>query len=170
MSLMFFIHHFVRVLWSYPLKFIFFLVYLFKDKDKQKQTKLLWDAIKSPEALSEFFLSVYKYKFDGFIGELDHDNPSNEFFAHFGDCDDMGRYSAIKLKELGYKATRIGILNQKNILSWHYDCIFEKDEKQVLFNYGNLIQADSIDECVKKLGEQWEMFAGDKVIWWKCNW
>jgi len=170
MTLMFIVHHFLRPIWSYLIKFIFYVIYLFKDKEKQKANRLLWENIKTLEQLKLFFSNVYKYKYDGIIGELDHDNPSNEFFANFGDCDDMGRFSMLKLKELGFVATRVGILNLSNIRSWHYDCLFEMNGKKVLFNYGNLIEADSADECIKNLGKTWNLFSGDKVNWWKCYW
>ncbi len=56
-----------------------------------------------------------------------------------------------KLKQLGYKASRI-ILKGNNLFDWHFDTLFydEISGKYYLFNYGALISGDSIYSVLNK--------------------
>ncbi len=174
-KLMFFVHHFIRPIWAlYLLKFIFFIIYCYKyitdDKirEKYKKNKKEFLEIKDLSYLIAFYRNNYIYKWDSLNGVLDHDNSKLEFFCEFGDCNDMGSYSSLILKKLNFNAKRIGILGDKGITSWHYDCLIkENDKKYVLFNYGDIIISNSIENVIKELNKEWDNY-WKNIKYWKC--
>jgi hypothetical protein len=149
-----FLVKFIRPTFESPLKFIFFLITLFQVifikgiRDNYVKNTKLWKDICNISKLNSFFRDI-KYKEDGPYGIMDHDNSRLEFFTSYGDCDDMGRYSYEKLKELGIKAHRI-FIQGKNIFSNHFDCLFELNNNFFLFNYGNnkLLNKNDLNESI----------------------
>ena len=113
-----------------------------------------YNTIKSLEELVYYFTYTYKYKHDGPLGMIDHDNLPIEFFVSFGDCEDTAHYAKKKLKAFGYKPVRV-FLKGKGFADSHFDVTFEKDSRVFLFNYGSLIGGKDLAECMKFLGDKW---------------
>ena len=138
---MLFIVKYIRPIWSNFFKLIFWVITFINNFNEIKRlnyeiNKDIWNNLKDVADLNFYFKNNYKYNWDGIYGILDHDNSKLEFLSTFGDCDDMGKFSELKLKELGYQAWRI-FIEGKNIFSNHFDCIFKNKDSYYLFNYGD---------------------------------
>ena len=191
------VHHFVRVIWANLLGIVFNIFYLFKQQIKNDlKTKYTnnynhYKGIKTLSELQDFYRNTYIYKWDGdfskynskltFLnGLVDHNNFKREFFSVFGDCDDLGRWSAKALKNIEEVANIIPIgmysASENQGLFWHYDCYFEKQGKSYLFNYGNLIEGQDIKDCIKRLlinykrNIAWDTLDAVNFKWWPCYW
>lgn len=174
---MWLLHHFVRVIWANLFGFIMWLRCLpRRSKALYKQRRKMWDCITDIDGLIDFIRNVYSYKFDGYKGIFDHNNYPLEFFTQFGDCDDVAAYACRKLKEiyggeLDYCSVR-GFSNLK-VGFWHYDCVYKLRHERCyrLFNYGNILLADSIaeiDETMRQLySRKYEL---DHLTTWRCFW
>ena len=120
-----------------------------------KANKSSYDSIKCLSELIYYMKFKWSYKYDGVKGIADHDNTPIEFFTKMGsDCEDVAIYAKKKLKVFGYKPVKI-FMKGKGLTSSHMDCYFEMDGKGFLFNYGYLMEGKNLDECMKRLGENW---------------
>lgn len=175
--ILFIIHHFIRPVWALilfgvPYFLAFLTIYIFC-KDSRELINKNWQQFFEKRNIIDFIAHWNnnfkgKYKSDGFIGLFDHYNSPFEFFRIIWDCDDASYYPAIIFKNIGYKVYIIGLYGSK-INSWHYDCIVKTaDNIYMLFNQGNCIFGNSIDDCILKLGEKWNTFKN--CVWWKCLW
>lgn len=170
--IMFIVHHTVRTLWSMFFGSIYAIFYWFIHfkSENYKQNKEKWDKIKLLPDLILFFTDVYQYKWDGNRGFFDHDNSIWEFLVNFGDCDDMARFAAKKLRKIGYKARRVGFFCLKT-KSWHYDCMFvDKDGLYHLFNYGNILSGKTKDDCFSIFSQTWKNYPKSDTVNWRCFW
>jgi len=118
---------------------------------------------------SNKLLSILIKIFSAIRGILDHDNPKVEYFLSGYDCDDC-EYIKEALED-EYDIIKIGMIESK-IQTYHYDCIIEIQNyignKYILFNYGNLIYGDSIQDCLKQLCKEYNWDPND-LKWWKCK-
>lgn len=170
--IMFIVHHTVRTLWSFFIGMIYAVAYwlISRNNSTYKENRQKWNNIKSLDDLVLFFQSEYKYKWDGIQGICDHDNTSWEFLIDYGDCDDVARFAAKKLRKLGYKAYRVGIFCFKN-WAWHYDCMFvDKDGLYHLFNYGNILSGKTKDDCFSIFSQTWKNYPKSDTVNWRCFW
>lgn len=151
---------------------IFFIYYFFLSiiqRKKYIENKEKWENIKSISDLVLFATKDYKYKYDLGQGFMDHDSSIYEWILAYGDCDDMALYAKKKIAQLqGYEASRIGLIwKAKNgALALHFDCMFKKDSKYYLFNYGRIISADSEDQLMKNFCTTW---SASNLKYCKCN-
>lgn len=173
--LVFTFHHFIRSMWA---------TYIFQIKGFvqciSKGVKNLYifhlkkfNDLKNLSDLNNWFLSVYRYKTWNKKSELLNYNNSNiEFFT--GDSqalpgsksDNMAYYANKKLRKLGYRSYKIGIMNQLDTL--HYDCMFMNAGKYVIFNYGNNIIDVDKNLCIVKLDNKYKNIWNRDLIYWKC--
>lgn len=172
---MFFIHHFIRPIWSALFKGIYFIFSLFKllnkkNREKYKTNKNFYNSIDCIETLQNFFRTVYNYEWDGWRGLFDHDNSELEFLIDFGDCDDVATYSLKKMKLFKgiKKCFKVGLIGPR-INSWHYDTYFETDTGCYLFNYGIFIKGNSLKDCIDNISG-WDLFPLGKTKFWRCFW
>lgn len=182
---MWFVHHFIRVVWSLPIGLLYSVVYLiifivsenaridYKNNKKRffNHANLITFAI--------FFKDEFQYKWDGFgntnsklKGLLDHDNRPLEYFISWGDCDDS-KYIVETVSEMhNIIAYRIGMIG-KGIKTWHYDCAIETWENNqkvyILFDYGRMIKGVSLQDCLEKLCYFYN-WNSKKLKWWVCIW
>jgi len=181
---MWYLHHGLRVIWANLFGFLVHIKYLFVLRSNKqayaryKGNQEKWNITASVDDLRAFFKDVYRYKWDGPKGLFDHNNYDIEFFADFGDCDDVGHYVCQKLrqiygKKLEYCKTRgYADLSAKPAF-WHYDCVYKfKDENEYhLFNYGYVQSSRTIaglDDAMTDLyGSSYE-FKG--LVSWPCFW
>ncbi len=160
--------YYVRFVWSFfwgaIYNFICLLKFcLFKDvRIAYKVRKSLWEKIKSFDDLLAFIKNYYQYNSEIVF---DHDTTEFEFFIRWGDCDDVALMVLKKLKQLGYKASRI-ILKGNNLFDWHFDTLFydEISGKYYLFNYGALISGDSIYSVLNKFCEVFFDLTGYYIV------
>lgn len=154
-----FLHFFVRPIWSGLFNLFIFIpkhLWLFAfspiDRNKYLSNKKVWNEIKDIDELVKFFKNNVKYVWDGPKGGLDHDNTNLEFFMRGFDCDDAGRlpYKLIKRKKMVSEVYWIGIIGPK-LYSWHYDCLFNWNDKWYLLNQGNLLIGDTVIDVIDQL-------------------
>ena len=181
---MWFIHHFLRVIWANLFGFLVHIKYcfemrfnkdLFNEYTKNQET---WNNIRSIQELVMFMSGKYVYKWDGHKGLFDHNNFSFEWFAKWGDCDDVGHYICKKMREiykdeLEYCETRgFADLTAKPAF-WHYDCVykFKNSDHYNLFNYGHIKTGKDLNEIDY---EMTKIYCGNykfnKMVGWTCHW
>ena len=181
---MWFLHHFIRVIWANLFGVFAHWYYAMKmrtDTDAygqywEHQDK--WNHISSLEELQAFVRTDYEYKWDGYKGFFDHNNFSLEWFYKFGDCDDMGYYAYKKIKSLyGDKLEYCRMRGYADLTAkpafYHYDCVFKfKDSGDYqLFNYGKIKTGKSLkelDNIMEKLYDKSYEFK--KMVSWDCYW
>lgn len=157
---------FLRIIYSTIFSCFFAIKYWFTtsfdSKSMYSDNVNEFKSLASLSALKTWAKTIYKYKWDGKYGLLDHDNWKIEFFNDYGDCDDIARWAVKKLRELGYVAWRINLTNRdKPFINGHFDCMFydpAKPKEYYLFNYGSVIFGTSVTECLTNLGEIWEVY------------
>lgn len=172
-----FVHHYLRPLWNYTIKGLYFTIYKIKlqneiNKNLYKINKTLYDNLKSLDQLNYYMRKSYKYKYDGPFGILDHDNSDIEFFTTWGDCDDVAKY-ALKYIEKNTQVFKnfykIG-LKGNSISYLHFDVYFEKENKCYLFNYGRNIVGNNLEECLNQLETKFNSnYSKDRVKYWICR-
>ena len=129
---------------------------LFRNRTIYKERRSAWKKISSVKELVDWCNKYYKYKADMVSGAIDHDNSEYEFFTTNGDCDDIALYAKIKLRQLGYKANRVMMMDtSKGMVSSHFDCIFKTDDGYGIFDYGKPKYGNSIQECMDILCKSW---------------
>lgn len=141
-----FIIKYVRPVVTAPIKFCFWLRYLFiyltdeNAKFVYRTRKAAWDNIKTYQEIKDYLKANYTYTWDGWKGILDHDNSDLEFFIGGGDCDDIAFMVAKKInsitdtKILFAKVCWVYGNGPKN---WHFDCYtFSFVDGIKWFNYG----------------------------------
>ncbi len=179
-----FIHHFIRSLWSnYIFGLFFFLYYFFKTVFSRKTREIyknnisLYNKILNVDELIYFFKNNYKYSYDLGRGAIDHDNSKYEFFYKFGDCDDMALFSNKKLRKMSKNEnitniSRVCIMG-KWLKNWHYDTLYAHKESFNLFNYGNIKTASSVDNTFDNLNgtfrDKQPYFWGDTIYYCRCR-
>lgn len=160
--------YYLRFIWS----FLWGLIYnficlikfcLFKDvRIVYKIRKSLWKKVDSFGGLLTFIHNYYKYNPETIF---DHDTTEFEFFIRWGDCDDVALMVLKKLKQFGYKASRV-ILKGKGLFDWHFDTLFydKIEKKYYLFNYGALISGDTVYSVLNKFCKVFFDLSGYYVI------
>lgn len=181
---MWFLHHFIRVIWANLFGAFVHLYYAFKMRvDKvmyqdYREHQDEWNQIVTLEELIAYVKTTYFYSWDGYKGLFDHNNFSLEWFYKFGDCDDIGYYVCKKLKaifenELEYCCMRGFADLSAEPKFWHYDCVFKfkgSDDYQ-LFNYGDVKTGKTLKELdfiMEKLYN--ENYKFKKMVSWECKW
>jgi len=146
----------------------FFIWYaLFRKREVYRKKYNQYKEIKCIDMLIDWFDDNYTYNNDPLFGAIDHDNSEYEFFSSNGDCEDVAFYARGKLREFGYKAERIYMVDlSKGMSSSHVDCIYRNEDGYFLFDYASPIYGVSIQECVDKLCERWySRSSSDRVVW-----
>lgn len=182
---MWFLHHFVRVIWSNILGIIYNIIYSFKLafnkelRQKCSENLLKWSKIDNLDGLVDYIKNVYSYKYDGPKGFIDHNNYLLEWFTAFGDCDDVAYWIYKKLKGIYEDKLEYCSVHGFADLSakpkfWHYDCVFKfkGDSKYTLFNYGRLNRVDNLNEALSdKMVYLYDgTYKFKKMTNWKCLW
>lgn len=132
--------------------------------------RLSYNVVKDLTGLVNWFRTVYKYQMEALGGIMDHDASEWEFFGTFGACEDAALYAKKKMIEIGYKkVSRVAICSKwLPWLAMHMDTFFRDDNgKFHLFNYGDIVDGDSLYDCFENLAKrpEWENYKfNDKVI------
>ena len=143
-----FVVRYVRPIWSTLGKMAYWIFYRIQLETspalavKYLSNKNAWEAVRDLTSLCRYFQTRFTYKPDGLAGTpeaglIDHDNSLLEFLCSGGDCDDAARFAVIKLRELGYQATRWHFVSE-DIRKYHFDAVILQALSVTLFNYGNL--------------------------------
>ena len=150
--------YYIRNLWAVPLgiiyNFIYFIKFLLFKKYRCKYftNKALYDSCLDVEMLSNYFRNAYSYKYDFYMGILDHNNYNFEFFINFGDCEDVAFKVFKKLRSFK-KYNVYLIFMYLDGKGYHFDVVYEDMENNIvnLFNYGRMINGNSIVDVINIL-------------------
>lgn len=182
---MWFLHHFVRVIWANILGMVYNTVYAFrlcfdkKLRDKCADNMEKWGKIDSIDSLIKYIKDVYIYKYDGYKGFIDHNNYNLEWFSAFGDCDDIAYWVFQAIKSIyGDKLEYCQVHGFADLSAkpkfWHYDCVYKlRDEDfYVLFDYGRLHKLPDNKQSLsdKMTNIYGSSYKTNKMTNWKCLW